>query len=298
MSSRSHAPHSHAPRSPGALAAVLGLTSVIFLAELVAGIVSGSLALLSDAMHMLSDSTGLMLALAAILIARRGRTRQATYGYRRVEVLAAAVNAIVVAAICIYVVFGAIRRFGSAENIDVSVMLTVAAVGLVANGISAVILIRRQHESLNLRGAYLHVLTDLLGSIAVIVAGLIIWLTGFIVADTIASFLIAALVLPRSLELLAQSVNVLLERAPESVDPAEVERRLAGLGGVIAVHDLHLWSTDGTDVLCTCHLVVEQENYAGCPILDSAHDTLTDLGITHATIQIELPGHANHEWVC
>lgn len=298
MSSKNHAPHVHAPHSPGALVAVLGLTAVIFVAELVAGLVSGSLALLSDAMHMLSDSTGLILALAAMLIARRGRTRQATYGYRRVEVLAAAINAIAVAAICIYIVVGAIRRFGSTEEIDVPVMLTVAVVGLVANGISAVILVRRQQESLNLRGAYLHVLTDLLGSIAVIVAGVIIWLTGFNAADTIASFLIAALVLPRSLGLLSKSVNVLLERAPESVDPAEVERTLAGLGGVVAVHDLHLWSTDGTDALCTCHLVVEQENYAGCAILDTAQEALTELGVTHATIQLELPGHAGHERVC
>ncbi|APT88977.1 cobalt-zinc-cadmium resistance protein [Corynebacterium frankenforstense DSM 45800] len=290
--------HSHAPKSLRALLGVITLTTVIFLAELTAGFVSGSLALLSDAMHMLSDSTGLILALVAMLIGRRAPSKRATYGHRRVEVLAALVNALAVSAISVYIVYEAVRRLGSAEEIDVPVMLAVATIGLVANGVSATILVRRQHDSLNMRGAYLHVLSDLLGSVAVIVAGVVIWVTGFTPADTIASFVIAALVLPRSLRLLAASVNVLLERAPADVDVEEIAGALEAVDGVVAVHDLHLWSTDGTDVLATCHLVVDAEDMYGCGVLDDAQDMLAGLGVTHSTIQLEQPGHERHEHVC
>lgn len=290
--------HSHAPKSLRALLGVITLTTVIFLAELTAGFVSGSLALLSDAMHMLSDSTGLILALVAMLIGQRAPSKRATYGHRRVEVLAALVNALAVSAISVYIVYEAVRRLGSAEDIDVPVMLAVATIGLVANGVSATILVRRQHDSLNMRGAYLHVLSDLLGSVAVIVAGVVIWVTGFTPADTIASFVIAALVLPRSLRLFAASVNVLLERAPADVDVEEIAGALEAVEGVVAVHDLHLWSTDGTDVLATCHLVVDAEDMYGCGVLDDAQDMLAGLGVTHSTIQLEQPGHERHEHVC
>lgn len=290
--------HSHAPHTLGALAGVIALTMVIFLAELIAGLVSGSLALLSDAMHMLSDSTGLILAFIAMLIGRKEASPRATYGHRRVEVLAAAVNALAVAAISVYIVYEAVERLGSGEEIDVAVMMSVAVIGLVANGVSALILAGRQSGSLNMRGAYLHVLTDLLGSVAVIVAGLIIMTTGFTAADTIASFVIAALVLPRSLKLLAASISVLLERAPKGVDVAEVARALAGIDGVVAVHDLHLWSTDGVDALATCHLVVPEEHFYSCGVLDQAQARLASLGVTHSTIQLELPGHSRHETVC
>ncbi|AGF73838.1 hypothetical protein A605_14332 (plasmid) [Corynebacterium halotolerans YIM 70093 = DSM 44683] len=280
------------------MAAAFILTATIFLAQVIGGLVSGSLALLSDAMHMLSDSTGLLIALVAILIGRRAATPRATYGYRRVEVLAALVNAAVVSAVSVWIVIRAVGRIGGHESIDTGVMLVVAVVGLVANVISALILIRRQHESLNMRGAYLHVLSDLVGSVAVIIAGLIIQFTGWLAADTIASLFIAALVLPRALRLLADSLSVLMNRTPQNIDAREVEAALLSLPGVTAVHDLHIWSTDGTKPLATCHLVVKDMNISGCGILDAAQARLQDFEIGHSTIQIEQDGHVHHEDVC
>lgn len=305
-----HGHHSHAPTgSLRALTVVLALTGTIFFAELIGGLISGSLALLSDAMHMLSDSTGLIIALVAILIGRRSATDRATYGHRRVEVLAAMLNATAVTAISVWIVVSAVARLGGHHPIDTGLMLVVAVIGLAANAVSAVILVRRQHDSLNMRGAYLHVLSDLIGSIAVIVAGLIIRFTGWLPADTIASLFIAALVLPRALRLLWESVSVLLNRVPRGVDTQEVETALREVPGVVDVHDLHIWSTDGTEPLATCHLVVaderpvtlcgvEGEQCAECPVLDSAQARLRDFGITHSTIQLERAGHARHEEVC
>ncbi|AGF72302.1 cation diffusion facilitator family transporter [Corynebacterium halotolerans] len=297
--------HTHAPSgSFKALVGVLALTGTIFFAELIAGVVSGSLALLSDAMHMLSDSTGLLIALVAMLLGRRAATHRATYGHRRVEVLAAMVNATAVTAISIWIVISAIGRLGGHHPIDTDLMLIVAVIGLCANAVSAFILVRRQHESLNLRGAYLHVLSDLIGSMAVIIAGLVIRFTGWLPADTIASLFIAALVLPRSLRLLWESVSVLMNRVPRGVNTREVEAALTDLRGVTGVHDLHIWSTDGTEPLATCHLVVADgeiiDGGSGgeCPVLDSAQARLRDFGIHHSTIQLERTGHAHHEEVC
>ncbi|MDK8451436.1 cation diffusion facilitator family transporter [Corynebacterium mastitidis] len=288
--------HHHAPSSLRSLLGVIALTGTIFCAELIAGLLSGSLALLSDAMHMLSDSTGLILALVAILIGRRPPSGRATFGHRRVEVLAAAVNAVAVTAISVWIVVEALGRLRSTAQIDTTTMLLVAVIGLAANGASAMILTRRQHDSLNMRGAYLHVLSDLLGSVAVIAAGLIIRFTGFLAADTIASLIIAALVIPRSVGLARSSVRVLLNQAPEGVDTREVEGRLRAVPGVSEVHDLHLWSTDGNHPLVTCHLVVCQGGYAR--VLDAAQAALREIGIDHATIQVEEPGHRGHEQVC
>ncbi|WPF67061.1 MULTISPECIES: cation diffusion facilitator family transporter [unclassified Corynebacterium] len=288
--------HSHAPTSLKSLLGVIALTGTIFFAELIAGFISGSLALLSDAMHMLSDSTGLILALLAMLVGRRPPSNRATFGHRRVEVLAAAINAVAVTLISVWIVVEALRRFGQGTEIDTSTMLVVAVIGLIANGISAMILTRRQHDSLNMKGAYLHVLSDLLGSVAVIVAGLIIKFTGFVAADTIASLIIAALVIPRSVALARTSVRVLLNQVPEGVDTQEVERRLRAVPGVCEVHDLHLWSTDGNEALVTCHLVVRRGSYS--QVLDAAQATLREMGIEHSTIQVEEPGHKGHEQVC
>ncbi|MEJ4099890.1 cation diffusion facilitator family transporter [Corynebacterium mastitidis] len=288
--------HDHAPSSLRSLLGVIALTGAIFCAELIAGLLSGSLALLSDAMHMLSDSTGLILALVAILIGRRPPSGRATFGHRRVEVLAAAVNAVAVTAISVWIVVEALGRLRGTAQIDTTTMLLVAVIGLAANGASAMILTRRRHDSLNMRGAYLHVLSDLLGSVAVIAAGLIIRFTGFLAADTIASLIIAALVIPRSVGLARSSVWVLLNQAPEGVDTREVEERLRAVPGVSEVHDLHLWSTDGNHPLVTCHLVVRQGGYAR--VLDAAQAALREIGIDHATIQVEEPGHRGHEQVC
>lgn len=293
--------HSHAPSSLKALGIVLAMTGTIFFAELIAGLISGSLALLSDAMHMLSDATGLILSFVAIVIGRRAADKRSTYGYRRVEVLAALINALTVSLVCVWIVWEAIQRFRNPDDIDTRLMLTVGMIGLIANAVSAWILVRRQHDSLNMKGAYLHVLSDLLGSFAVIVAGLIINWTGWLIADTIASLIIAALVLPRSIRLLMDTLDVLLERAPRRVDMEGLEEKLTELPDIQAVHDLHVWTTDGTRLLATCHLVVADEGCAPgehCKILDAADAVFAAHGIDHSTIQLETPHHIEHETVC
>lgn len=289
--------HNHAPQSLSALVGVLTLTSVVFLAELIAGIVSGSLALLADAAHMLSDSAGLVVALAAMLVGRRAASSRATFGYRRTEVLAAALNAGAVSAISVWIVVEAVQRIGRAEPIDTGVMLLVAVIGLIVNAVSALVLMRRQHDNLNMRGAYLHVLADMFGSVAVIVAGIVIRFTGFQVADTIASVIIAALILPRSVQLLMEALRVLLEQVPAGVDLDAVHAALVAVPGVEEVHDLHVWSVDGTDLLASAHIVVSETpaELAGCSLLDAATAALTDHGIKHSTIQVESSAHAEHE---
>ncbi|GAB3076104.1 cation diffusion facilitator family transporter [Corynebacterium aquatimens] len=279
-----------------ALGTALAITAVVFVAELVGGWLSGSMALMADAMHMLSDSTSLAIAFIAVFIGSRVRSARATYGYRRVEVLAAALNAATVLLVSVWIVYQAFGRFGAGAEVDTRTMIIVAVVGLIANVASAWVLNAQREKSLNVEGAFLHVIVDLFGSVAVIIAGGVIALTGWQVADVIASLLIAALVVPRAWQLLKSSTSVLLEQVPEGIDPRQVQEELEGLSGVEAVHDLHLWSTNGSDALCTAHLITRlAEPFR---LLDLAQERLTALGIAHATIQIERPEHSAHETFC
>lgn len=283
-----------------ALGVAFGITATVFFAELVGGLVSGSLALLSDAMHMLSDAAGLIIALLAAMVGRKAASRSATFGYRRVEVLAALINALAVTGVVVWILIRAVGRLGDDHDIDTTLMLAVAVVGLIANALSAWVLSRHSSDNLNIRGAFLHVLADMLGSVAVIIAGLVIRFTGWTPADTIASLAIVAFVLPRSLTLLWQTVEVLLERVPRGMDAREVVEALREVEGVVEVHDMHLWSADGVTPLATCHLVVEESCVpaAGCGVLGDAQEVLRGFGIEHSTIQLEHPGHVDSEEVC
>lgn len=287
--------HDHSHNPLWALATALTITGGIFFVELIGGWLSGSMALMADAMHMLSDATGLIIALIAVLIGRREVSPYATFGYRRVEVLAAAVNAVTVFLISLWIVYEAFARLGRGEEIDTKAMIVVAVIGLAANAASALVLQSQRKESINVEGAFLHVLVDLLGSVAVIVAGVVVMLTGFQAADVIASLVIAAMVLPRAWGLLKSSTSVLLERVPDGIDPEEIALDLEALPNVEAVHDLHLWSTSGNNVLCTAHLVTRGDHGM---LLDEAQHRLAERGIEHATIQIENPGHTEHEKFC
>ena len=278
-----------------ALGTALAITGVVFFAELIGGWLSGSMALMADAMHMLSDATGLIIALVAVAVGRKPVSRYATFGYRRAEVLAAAFNAVMVAAISVWIVVEAVQRIGSPEEVQTRAMIIVAVVGLIANVVSALVLQSQREHSVNIEGAFLHVMVDLLGSVAVIVAGVVIAVTGFTGADVVASLIIAGLVLPRAWGLLKASISVLLERVPAGIDPVNVGNALVALDGVDAIHDLHLWSAGGRDVLCTVHLITRADHGQ---LLDRAQERLRELGIEHATIQIEGPGHFEHEVYC
>lgn len=291
--------HGHSRSAPTdaplrALLMVLGVTGTVFFAEVIGGLITGSVALLADAMHMLSDAAGLIIAVVAILIGRRAATAQATFGYRRVEVLAALVNAVTVLGISVWIVVEAFQRLSEPVEIMAGPMMIVAVIGLLANIISAWILNRQREHSVNVQGAFLHVLADMLGSVVVLVAGGVIILTGWQYADVIASLVIAALVLPRAWQLMMQALRILLEQVPPGYQPAEVDALLRQVDGVLDVHDLHLWSLDGASALASVHLVV-LEDCDPAAVLCTAQAALQERGIAHATIQVERASHADHE---
>ncbi len=281
------------------LIAVLCITLAVVLVQIVGAAVSGSLALLADAGHMLSDAAGVFIALLAAWIATRPASDQRTYGYQRAEVLAALANALVLIVISVVIVIEAFRRFGSAPEVETGVMLWAAVAGAVANLVSLLILRGAQKESLNVRGAYLEVLGDLLGSFAVIAAALVIMVTGFQTADTIASLLIAVMILPRAWHLLRDVVDVLLEATPKGVDVNMIREHILAVEGVTSVHDIHIWTiTSGVPVF-SAHVVVEDEalDARGADrILDKLVVCLgSHFDTEHCTFQLEPASHADHE---
>jgi cobalt-zinc-cadmium efflux system protein len=279
----------------GRLTVVLAITVAILAAEVAGGLVSGSLTLLADAGHMLTDAGGIGLSLLAISFAQRSPSQARTFGYLRLEILAAAVNALLLFAVGVFVIAEAIRRPIHPPEVASGIMLAFGIIALCGNACSLLLLRRGQGESLNIRGAFLEVLSDFLGAAAVIVAAVIIGLTGFERADPIASLLIAALIIPRTWRLLRQAGDVLLEATPKDVDLDEVRGHMLATDGVIDVHDLHAWTiTSGVNVL-SAHVVVTDEALAG-PVLDQLGGCLADhFDIEHSTFQIEPPGHRDHE---
>jgi cobalt-zinc-cadmium efflux system protein len=287
--------HSAAAAHRGRLTAVFAVTLVVLVVELVGAALSGSLALLADAGHVLTDGAGVGLALLAIRFAGRPATPQRTFGYYRLEILAAVVNAVLLFGVAGFVLVEAWRRLTEPPAVASGLMLAVAAVGLVANAVSLWLLRDGQRHSLNLRGAYLEVWGDLLGSVAVLAAAAVIALTGFQAADPIASAVIAVAILPRTWRLLREAVDVLLEAAPKGVDLAEVRRHLVETPGVTDVHDLHAWTiTSGLPVL-SVHVVVERDADTG-QVLDGLGACLAGhFDIEHSTFQLEQPEHRGHE---
>lgn len=281
------------------LLAVLAITVTVLVAEVIGGLVSGSLALLADAGHMLTDAAGVSLALLAAAFAARPATPERTFGYQRAEILAAVVNALLLFGVAAFVLVQAVRRFVEPPEVESRLMLAVAIVGLAANAISLLLLRKGQAESLNVRGAYLEVLGDLLGSVAVIVAALVIQFTGYARADAIASALIGLMILPRTWNLLRDAIDVLLEATPKGVNLAYVREHITGIHGVVDVHDLHAWTiTSGVPVL-SAHVVVEDTVLAdggGGRVLDRLCECLAGhFDVEHCTFQIESVSHRDHE---
>jgi cobalt-zinc-cadmium efflux system protein len=269
------------------LLVVFGLVVGFLLVELVGSFLTNSLALLADAGHMLTDAVGVGLALLAIQVAARPATPEKSFGYYRFEILAAAVNAVLLFGVAAYVLVEAVRRFVEPPEVIGLPMLVIAAVGLVVNLVSLRLLAHGARTSLNMRGAYLEVLGDLFGSIAVLVAGGVILLTGWTVADPIASVVIAALVLPRAWALLREAIDVLLQATPKEVDMSEVRAHLLQADGVADAHDLHAWTlTSGINVV-SAHVVM-RPGADPASVLDEICRCLSDdFDMEHSTIQLE-----------
>ncbi len=289
--------HSHGSlrageRHKGRLVAAFALLAAFMVVEVVGGLWSGSLALLSDAGHMLTDVLGLGMALAAIQLASRGSSRSHhTYGLYRVEILAALANAVLLCGVALYVLVEAVGRFDEPPEVRTGVLIGVAGLGLVANLIAFGLLREGAKESLNVHGAYLEVLADTVGSIAVIVGGIVIEVTGWGWVDPIIGVAIGLWILPRTWRLAAQAVRILVEAAPPGVDLEALNADLAAVPGVIDVHDLHVWTLTSDMDMASAHLMVAVGTDAHA-VLDRAGVVLReDYGIDHATLQVEPDDH-------
>ncbi|ADU32233.1 cation diffusion facilitator family transporter [Evansella cellulosilytica] len=266
--------------------------------QFIGGLWTGSLALLADAVHMLNDFSNLLISLVAIILAAKAVTQKRTYGNHRYEVLAALFNSVALLVISVFIFREAIFRFMSPQEIIAEGMIFIAFVGLIAN-IGAMYALTRGDvkENLNMRGAYLHVLSDTLGSVVAILAGVIIYFTGWYMADPILSIIIAIMIAFTAFSLLKDSVHVLLEGTPENINVKEIEHALLNIKGVINIHDLHVWTiTSGINSL-TVHLIIDpsysEKNHE---ILLQANEYIrTNLNIKHSTVQIEKEDLREHE---
>lgn len=283
----------------GRLRIALSITITVMVVEIVGGIMADSLALIADATHMATDALGLGMALLAIQFANRPATENRTFGYARAEILAALANCLLLLGVGGYVLFEAIQRFITPAETEGGLTIVFGVIGLVANMISLSLLMRGQKDSLNVRGAFLEVMADALGSLAVIVAAVLILTTGWQAADPIASLVIGLMIVPRTVKLLRETLNVLLESAPKDVDMAEVRSHILDLPGVEDVHDLHAWTiTSGMPVL-SAHVVVSTETLNAIGHEKMLHELQGCLGdhfdVEHCTFQLEPVGHAEHE---
>jgi cobalt-zinc-cadmium efflux system protein len=277
-----------------ALTLVLALTVAFTAAEIVGGFLTGSLALLADAAHMLSDNLSLGIALLAAWLAGHPTTPEKSFGYKRAEILAALANGVILVAISIWIFVEAYSRLRAPpEEILGGWMLAVATIGLLVNAAGALILSRSTSESLNVEGALRHVLADALGSVGVIAAALIIVLTGWRYADPLVSVAIAALILASSWSLLRESTNILLEATPRGIDAEEVGRRMAGAEGVVEVHDLHIWTITSGFPALSAHVLVGRSDDCHARRRYLEELLAREYGISHTTLQVDHVG--DHE---
>jgi cobalt-zinc-cadmium efflux system protein len=273
-----------------ALAAVFVLTTVFMVAEVVGGLLTGSLALLADAGHMISDAFSLGVALFAVWLAERPATPNRSFGYKRAEILAALFNGVTLVAISVWIFIEAYRRLWEPPEILGGWMLAVAALGLVVNVAAAFILSRSGGESLNLQGVLRHVVADVLGSVGAIAAALVILTTGWRYADPAISAFIGLLVLASSWKLLRDSSNILLEGTPPGIDASKVGRSMAGLEGIEEIHDLHIWTITSGFPALSAHVLVGREENCHARRRDLEELLAREYGIEHTTLQVDHAG--------
>lgn len=297
--------HQHAPVEAvdhrRRIAIAFGITAGLVGVQAVGAVVTGSLALLVDTAHMLTDATGLLLALIAATLTLRPASPKRTWGFRRAEVIAALGQAALLLAVGIYVLVEALQRLADPPEIPSTELVVFGVLGLAGNVAALFVLARRRHASFNLRAAFLEVLNDALGSVAVIVAAIVIATTGWQRADTVAALLIAALILPRAVRLLRDTINVLLESTPPGLDLDDVRAHLLDVDHVVSVHDLHASLIASGLPTLSAHVVVDDSCFhdGHAPrILDDLQRCVAehfDVSVEHSTFQLELRGHTDHE---
>lgn len=274
---------------------VLALSGTYLIAEVIGGIATKSLALLADAAHMLTDVVGLLLAFIAIKIGERKASPEKTFGYYRTEILAAVINAVVLLCISIFVLYEAFQRFKNPPEVQSGSMMIVAGIGLVVNIIGILIIRKDSNASLNMKGAYFEVLSDMLTSVGVMIAGIVMLTTQWFYADPIISAAIGLLIIPRTLKLLMEAVNVLLEGTPKDVDISKLRSSLEELPGIKEIHDLHVWSlTSGVNAM-SAHVIADDNKNRNELLQILIDKATTDFKITHTTFQIEYEGYDETE---
>jgi cobalt-zinc-cadmium efflux system protein len=293
--------HAHGHASERALLIAFCISAGILLAEVVGAVVTGSLALLVDAGHMVGDTGGLGIGLVATRLARRSPTARRTWGFQRAEVLGATAQAAILLAVGVYVVISAVRRLFVPEQIDAGPLLVFGFVGLIGNLVAFAVLSRASGEGFTSRAARLEVLNDTLGSVAVIAAAVVLFLTGWQRADSVAALLIGVLILPRAVKLLRETADVLLESAPRGLDLDDVRGHILELDHVIAVHDLHATLVSTGVPTLTAHVVVDDHCFTSAhapAILDELQQCVAehfDVPVEHSTFQLEPASHQRHE---
>lgn len=296
--------HGHGSSDGRKLTIALAITAAVLVSGAIGAWLTGSLSLLADLGHQVTDVAALVAAVVAARLAQRPPSTRRTFGLGRAEVLGAAVNALALLAVTVWVAVEAIERLGDPTPVPGLGLLVFGAIGLAGNLVSLLVLSRGAAENMNVRGAALHVLGDALGSVAVLAAAAVTLLTGWVYADTVASLVIVAILVPRTVALLREASHLLLEGAPAGIDVDEVRAALVELPGVEEVHDLHVWAINDRTPAVTAHLVVEE---AGCAtadcgehgVLDAATAVLEDrFGLHHSTLQVEAAEHAAHESAC
>jgi cobalt-zinc-cadmium efflux system protein len=289
--------HDHTAGAPArALIVALGLTASVLVAELIGAWAFNSLALLSDAAHMMTDVAALVIALLAIRVGAKAADDRRTFGYKRLEILAAGFNALLLFVAAGYVFFAAVGRFRTPEPVASGGMIAIAVLGLAANLAAMRVLAAGRGENMAMRGAYLEVWADAIGSLGVIAGAVLIRVTGAVWIDPLVAVAIAVWILPRTWSLLSDTLNVLLEGVPRGLDLAEVRRAIGEVGGVCDVHDLHIWSMSTAEVNATVHVALDADADGEAVRLSVAHLLEHDFRIGHATIQVEREacGHAAH----
>lgn len=289
--------HAHRPEGPGAARRIvwaMALTGAFMIAEVVGGILSGSLALIADAGHMLTDVAALALAHAGIRFGQRPADPRRTFGYRRLEVLAAFVNGIVLLALTVWIAFEAVQRFIAPVEVLSGPMLVIAVLGLIVNLASFAIL-RGGEASVNVAGALAHVLGDLLGSVAAIVAALVILWTGWTPIDPLLSVVVALLIVRSGWQIVRRASHILLEGTPEGIEPSEIQKSLGKLPGIEDAHHVHVWSVTSGAVVATLHLRLAPGTPQAAALLAAKRHLAEQFGITHSTVEIDPDGHcADH----